>query len=167
MISVIELRGRSKCFTQAGARCTNCKYGFPRPRHTSSIPEKDIETNRYMYKCEECEDERLSPYVPEWLLAWGANMNVQLCDAALFLSYISKCAARCPWVACDFPCGSYHISRRVACGPFWGCMWRPVRVLHTSLAWRVLKFTGVGAACWVCGPGAVIQSSQLKCKSTR
>ena len=43
-----------------------------------------------MYKCEECEDERLSPYIPEWLLAWGANMNIQFCTAAGFLGYISK-----------------------------------------------------------------------------
>ena len=36
------------------------------------------------------EDDRLSPYVPLWLLATGASMNVQYCTTAGFLSYIAK-----------------------------------------------------------------------------
>ena len=35
-------------------------------------------------------DGKLSPYVPEWLLAWGANINIQYCSSAHFLSYIAK-----------------------------------------------------------------------------
>ena len=48
------------------------------------------ESQRYEYRTEKKEDERLSPYVPLWSLAWGANMNIQFCTAAGFLGYISK-----------------------------------------------------------------------------
>ena len=48
------------------------------------------ESNRYEYRVEHEEDLRISPYVPLWLLAWGANMNVQYCTSAGFLGYIAK-----------------------------------------------------------------------------
>ena len=48
------------------------------------------ETDRYIYRTTHTEDQRLSTYVPVWLLAWGANMNIQYCTTAGFLNYISK-----------------------------------------------------------------------------
>ena len=54
----------------------------------------DPTSDRYIYRADEEEDRRLSTYVPLWLLAWGANMNIQYCTTAGFLSYISKCG--CP-----------------------------------------------------------------------
>ena len=50
----------------------------------------NTEIDRYEYLTILQEDERLSTYVPLWSLAWGANMNIQYCTAAGFLSYISK-----------------------------------------------------------------------------
>jgi hypothetical protein len=47
-------------------------------------------TDRYEYRAELKEDERLSTYIPLWIAAWGANMNIQFCTAAGFLGYISK-----------------------------------------------------------------------------
>ena len=43
-------------------------------------------TDRYEYRAELEEDVRISPYVPLWLLAWGANMNIQFMTASSFLS---------------------------------------------------------------------------------
>ena len=96
-----------------------CKVGYPRPLfnratceegctpwrdvdggfepgvHANDEPKAyhlDSKTDRYIYRTDEEEDRRLSTYVPLWLLAWGANMNVQYCTTAGFLSYIAKCA---------------------------------------------------------------------------
>ena len=33
------------------------------------------------------EDQRLSPYVSEWLLAWGASMNIQRCSGTGFMKW--------------------------------------------------------------------------------
>ena len=73
----------------ADARVQVC---YPRPLHLDKSPSKDEETDRNLYECRYPEDERLSPYVPLWLLAWGANMNVQLMDHDRFLAYIAKYA---------------------------------------------------------------------------
>jgi len=43
-----------------------------------------------VYRTELKENQRISPYIPLWLLAWGANMNIQYMTASSFLSYISK-----------------------------------------------------------------------------
>ena len=51
---------------------------------------KNISTDRYEIRSDQPEDQRLSPYVPLWLLAWGASMNVQYCTGAGFLSYIAN-----------------------------------------------------------------------------
>ena len=51
---------------------------------------KNEEEDRYEYRIECEEDARISPYIPEWLLVWGANMNIQYCTSGGFLSYISK-----------------------------------------------------------------------------
>ena len=91
---------------------TFCKTGYPRriwsaeeiaethpaddpetPWHLRGVPVRcklDTEADRYEYTTILKEDERLSTYVPLWLLAWGANMNIQYCTAASFLSYIAK-----------------------------------------------------------------------------
>ena len=83
---------RKKCFWQHGQPTHECKYGYPRPLHLDKNPSRDEETDRNLYECRYPEDERLSPYVPLWLLAWGANMNVQLMDHDRFLAYIAKYA---------------------------------------------------------------------------
>ena len=79
-----------------------CKGGYPRRRWTSEeLAERsssgaaircklDAASDRYEYRTEAEEDLRVSPYVPLWLLAWGANMNIQFMTATSFLSYISK-----------------------------------------------------------------------------
>jgi len=87
-----------------------CKTGYPRKiwtaeqiaeRHPDDDPHVHLrgqpmrvrlntEIDRYEYLTVLKEDERLSTYVPLWSLAWGANMNIQYCTAAGFLSYISK-----------------------------------------------------------------------------
>ena len=79
-----------------------CKGGYPRRRWTSEeLAEEssngapircklDAASDRYEYRTEGEEDLRISPYVPLWLLAWGANMNIQFMTATSFLSYISK-----------------------------------------------------------------------------
>lgn len=46
------------------------------------------------YATFEAEDQRISPYVTEWLLAWGANINVLRCTEGGFLAYIAKYAPR-------------------------------------------------------------------------
>ena len=100
-----------KCFTKRGETVDDCKYGYPRRLFSDSaltalddpacgldIPfafpctnmKKNISTDRYEIRSDQPEDQRLSPYVPLWLLAWGASMNVQYCTGAGFLSYIAK-----------------------------------------------------------------------------
>ena len=100
-----------------------CKVGYPRPLFNRSTCEKgetpwkqpggadfldpnphpelepadfylEPETERYIYRTDVEEDQRLSTYVPLMLLAWGANMNVQYCTTSGFLSYIAKCSFR-------------------------------------------------------------------------
>lgn len=54
-------------------------------------PQLDPATDRYTYEMRvPADDDRLSPYVPLWLLAWGASINVQFCTSAGFLNYIAK-----------------------------------------------------------------------------
>ena len=79
-----------------------CKGGYPRRLWTEAqLRERDHrgelkrvqldeQGERYEYRAELEEDVRISPYVPLWLLAWGANMNIQFMTATSFLSYISK-----------------------------------------------------------------------------
>ena len=68
-----------------------CKYLYPHARcPASESPRLNLDTQRYQYTCLEKEDEIISPYIPEWLLAWGAQMNIQYCTGAGFLSYIAK-----------------------------------------------------------------------------
>ena len=86
---------RRKCFKSMGAKCKDCKYGYPRrsncERGTTGCAINPA-TGRYEYDCEYDEDVRLSPYVAEWLLAWGASMNIQRCTGTGFLDYTSKYA---------------------------------------------------------------------------
>ena len=76
---------RPKCFS--GAPDTKdgeppvCKYGYPRKR-CSKTQELDPITKRYNYRCEKREDERLSPYIPLWLLATGATTARSNCPPA-------------------------------------------------------------------------------------
>ena len=69
-----------------------CKYLYPRPVcPQAQSPRLNLVTERFELTCEIAEeDERLSPYVPEWLLAWGGGMNIQYCSSTHFPSYISK-----------------------------------------------------------------------------
>ena len=73
---------------------TFCKSGYPHNHGTVWTPDElttadgqkrwfklNMDTDRYEYRVECEEDLRLSPYVPEWLLAWGANMNIQCASA--------------------------------------------------------------------------------------
>ena len=84
---------------------TFCKSGYPRVEFNADKSKRnedgsvqnvslDLETDRYIYrtghKDTNPEDLKLSPYIPLWLLAWGANMNIQFCTTAGFLAYISK-----------------------------------------------------------------------------
>ena len=100
------------CHWRHGQRMSDdfCKTGYPRKIWTAEQiaelhPDDDrhvhlrgqpmrvrlnTEVDRYEYLTILQEDERLSTYVPLWSLAWGANMNIQYCTAAGFLSYISK-----------------------------------------------------------------------------
>ena len=88
---------RPKCYKKKGEPCTICKYNYPRkmyPRVEDGGPEMptlNTTTDRWDNECYEPEDGRLSPYVPLWLLASGASMNIQFCTTAGFLSYIAKC----------------------------------------------------------------------------
>lgn len=76
---------RKKCFSKGadGEVCSECRYGYPRPR--SSDHHFDEATQRWFYMCEKDEDERLSTYVPLWLLATGslAAKIAQFCDVTL------------------------------------------------------------------------------------
>jgi hypothetical protein len=58
-----------------------CRYGYPRERCDEDLGRSET-TGRYIYRCEDKEDERLSPYIPLWLLATGA-----------------RCPATCVWDA--------------------------------------------------------------------
>ena len=50
-----------------------CKYGYPRERSSEPLAKSAI-TGRNIYRCELKEDEKLSPYIPLWLLATGAHI---------------------------------------------------------------------------------------------
>ena len=52
-----------------------CKYGYPRERSSEPLAKSDI-TGRNIYRCELKEDEKLSPYIPLWLLATGAATSI-------------------------------------------------------------------------------------------
>jgi len=52
------------------------------------------QTNRYEYRTVCKEDQRLSPYMAEWLLAWGASMNIQRCTGAALMHYTAKLTAK-------------------------------------------------------------------------
>ena len=45
-----------------------CKYGYPREFSNKDLAKSTI-TGRNIYRCEKKEDQRLSPYIPLWLLA--------------------------------------------------------------------------------------------------
>ena len=112
ILSVQRHDCREGCHWKCGQRVGDhfCKTGYPRRIWTAEELEKRVcretgepdpngepvrvwrnpETDRYEYRTELPEDERLSPYLPLWSLAWGANMNIQFCTAAGFLGYISK-----------------------------------------------------------------------------
>jgi len=77
-----------QCFFKKGVELNACKSGYPRPLRDEIVYNDD--TGRFEYVATEPEDTKLSPYVTEWLLAWGANINVQYCTTAHFLSYIAK-----------------------------------------------------------------------------
>jgi len=85
---------RKKCFANQEENAEKqCRYGYPRRRCNADCWQAEHAVNgsrRYEYRCEKQEDERLSPYVPEWLLATGASMNIQYCDTTCFLAYIAK-----------------------------------------------------------------------------
>ena len=49
-----------------------CKYGYPREFCNKDLAKSTI-TGRNIYRCEKKEDQRLSPYIPLWLLATGLN----------------------------------------------------------------------------------------------
>ena len=66
-----------RCFFKDGHKLDHCKGGYPRPYRSELV--LNDETKKYEYPCIEEEDTRISPYVPLWLLAWGANINVQFC----------------------------------------------------------------------------------------
>ena len=78
-----------KCKVKNGERIDYCKYLYPRPLSEAAF-QLSAETNRYEYRTLQAEDQWLSPYVPLWLLATGASMNMQYCTTAGFLSYIAK-----------------------------------------------------------------------------
>lgn len=82
-----------KCNQKNGVRIDYCRYDYPRTRtdnHMTPAYSKTAETGRYTYPCTASEDENLSPYVPEWLLAHGAAQNVMYVDGGAFLAYIAK-----------------------------------------------------------------------------
>ena len=49
-----------------------CKYGYPREFCNKDLAKSTI-TGRNIYRCEKKEDQRLSPYIPLWLLATGLS----------------------------------------------------------------------------------------------
>lgn len=64
-----------KCFSKCqDGEPLECKYGYPR-EHCSEALAKSKITGRNIYRCVLKEDERLSPYVPLWLLATGGNIT--------------------------------------------------------------------------------------------
>lgn len=82
-----------KCNMKNGQPIDYCRYDYPRPRTDIGVtPAYTVHpsSGRYTYPCTQPEDENLSPYVPEWLLAYGAAMNVMYVDGGSFLSYIAK-----------------------------------------------------------------------------
>ena len=111
---------RPKCKVSMGVSCEECKYGYPRRYNVTrgaSGCAINPTSGRYEYDCEYEEDTRISPcallrlaasmhslrsgrmqrcacptcrYVPEWLLAWGASMNIQRCTGTGFMDYTSK-----------------------------------------------------------------------------
>lgn len=87
---------RAKCHMKNGTFQGNdfCKYLYPRPifvpTPSNPSPRLNVKEQRFEYGTVEAEDQCLSPYVPEWLLAWGAQINVQYCTGPGFLSYITK-----------------------------------------------------------------------------
>ena len=67
-----------KCKVKNGERIEYCKYLYPRPLcDPVGGYQLSAETNRYEYRTLQAEDQWLSPYVPLWLLATGASMNMQ------------------------------------------------------------------------------------------
>jgi hypothetical protein len=114
-----------KCMFKNGKRLDSCRYGYPREIFTDEDIRRDDDgapllndegmsdqimykfgsqqEDRYVYRADLEEDQRLSPYVPLWLLATGASMNIQFCTTAGFLSYIAKyvCKAEPHQVICD------------------------------------------------------------------
>ena len=104
---------REKCHWKRGKRIGDdfCKYLYPhalydgdeRYRHavcgiahlaSAECPGAADVTNvsdRYVYKCYLEEDRRLSPYIPVWLLAWGASMNIQYCTGPGAARTSNKC----------------------------------------------------------------------------
>ena len=64
-----------------------CRYGYPRERCDEDLGRSET-TGRYIYRCEDKEDERLSPYIPLWLLATGARaVLLRVCGMQLVLAY--------------------------------------------------------------------------------
>ena len=94
----------SKCDGQGPGG--KCKYLYPHDIWTEAeLAERDdqgnaiyyrlnSETDRYEYRTLLSEDQRLSPYIPLWLLATGASMNIQYCTSIGFLAYIAKYCAK-------------------------------------------------------------------------
>ena len=92
----------AKCKYKNGKRLAACRYGYPRELfRATNADDVDEDGNllmyklngdgdRYIYRAVLEEDVRISPYVPLWLLATGASMNIQYCTSAGFLSYIAK-----------------------------------------------------------------------------
>jgi hypothetical protein len=94
---------RPKCTRDADGATESCKYGYPRRLWSNdelavagpaAYAKVDPQTNRYEYRTVRKEDQRLSPYVAEWLLAWGASMNIQRCTGAAFMHYTAKYVAK-------------------------------------------------------------------------
>ena len=79
---------RDKCFQKCIGAERVCRYGYSRTIRPVPGYNKDLDRNEYV-KFDDI-DTRLSPYVPEWLFSWGANMNIQLCKTSGFISYIAK-----------------------------------------------------------------------------
>ena len=75
-----------------GETIANCKYLYPQNIYPAgtSFPVYNPGNDRWDQECFEEEDTQLSTYVPLWLLALGACMNIQYCTTSGFLSYIAK-----------------------------------------------------------------------------
>ena len=62
-----------KCFSKCEkGQPKVCKYGYPREPCDEDLATSTI-TGRNIYRCEKKEDEKLSPYIPLWLLATGLS----------------------------------------------------------------------------------------------